>query len=106
VTSLKARQPTIRERRGWTQVLEMRVGKKRTQPFIAAPLHARCTLGHNKLRYSSQAASEEALRQQALYGSAKQVAFRVYQCDECGGWHLSSQPRRSARYAIGSPATR
>ncbi len=46
----------------------------------------------SKNRYSSHADAEEAIRLCAEHGTR---GLHSYKCSYCGGWHLTSKPRRS-----------
>jgi hypothetical protein len=58
------------------------------------PHHPRCTLPHAKLRYKSMTAAERTLAKIILHGAARYRPRRAYQCEACGGWHLTSEEKR------------
>jgi hypothetical protein len=93
VSERKPRQAELRELR---RIAGQRAGRRRRRPFVARADHPRCTGRGNKLRYSNREHAENVLREIALHGSGKQQASRAYQCDICGGWHVTSKARRDA----------
>jgi hypothetical protein len=46
-----------------------------------------------KVRFESMQSAERMMAQMVLDRRAKYAPCRAYRCDECGGWHLTSQPR-------------
>jgi hypothetical protein len=49
-----------------------------------------------KVRYSSEASSSRALRTIQRRSQEAVVPVRVYECESCEGWHLTSQPFSAA----------
>lgn len=91
------RKPSRAEVRERERLRKMSAGRRRSRaPWRADPRAMRCTARGNKLRYSSRAAAENALREIMLRGGVKQQSCRVYECETCGGWHCTSKERWSA----------
>jgi hypothetical protein len=90
------RKPHRAELREIGRLRKLSAGKRRRKPFVPRADHPRCTGHGNKLRYSSRESAENVLRQIAVRGSSKQWASRAYECEVCGGWHVTSRGRRDA----------
>lgn len=54
----------------------------------AQPLNFPCT----KFIYPTEKAAKQALREISLNEQEHQKPIRVYQCNKCGAWHLTSKP--------------
>lgn len=51
----------------------------------------------DKVRYTTGAAAEAAAALKAEGDPRYPPQLRAYRCPNCHGWHLTSQPRRSAQ---------
>ncbi len=60
-----------------------------------APAKIPCPLHPAKARYASRADAERNIARAWATGRAKTLPIRSYACRACGGWHTTSQPRRS-----------
>lgn len=56
----------------------------------------------DKVRYADRWEAEHALAScelESWRGHPERRERRAYECPHCGGWHLTSQPRRDRRSA-------
>ena len=61
-------------------------------PRKADPNHPRCTLRQRKLRYRTMKAAERVMAEMVVHGHGY-APRRVYRCQACGGWHITSQEK-------------
>jgi len=48
----------------------------------------------NKVRYPDQQAAKDAVRVIKYQYGVEGTPKRSYECEDCGGWHLTSQPAK------------
>lgn len=59
-------------------------------------MHRNIKRSCGKMRYRDK---EEAVDRAHLRAGSDKIYLRVYECPDCGGWHMTSRPWQSRRKA-------